>query len=110
MAGCEVTSDCYYDGVIVDCGVDYCIDECEDADGNIICTDTASDDFNCGACGYACGDGEYCWYGACAAGTCEDAGYYTCGDMCSDLTDDLNCGECYNECALGCDTVNLVCF
>ena len=110
-AGCETTAaDCYFDGVVVDCSADYCADTCVDANGYDVCVDIMTDDLNCGGCAIECAAGDYCWDGACAAGTCEDAGYVTCGDMCSDLTDDFNCGDCFVECVAGCDTVNLVCF
>jgi hypothetical protein len=105
--GCDASSaDCYFDGVVVDCSVDYCDVTCEDADGYLQCTDVSSDPYNCGDCGAECFDGV-CYDGVCeAAGyVCEDYGLTTCVDgagydYCADLmTDDFNCGECAYECA-----------
>jgi hypothetical protein len=101
---------CYFDGVEIDCNSDICAAVCEDSDGLLVCTDLASDPYNCGGCGSTCFDGV-CLDGNCESSSyvCEDYALTTCYDgqgyeYCADLlTDDYNCGACGYECAMGCD-------
>lgn len=63
-----------------------------------ICTDTSSDDANCGTCGRACADLEQCVAGAC---TCP-APFAICDGACRDIsTDPGHCGGCGTPCAGG---------
>jgi len=68
-------------------GLSSCNGQCVSLDG--------SD--NCGACGNACKDGEYC-----TAGHCDCGMGTTCAGQCSDTSQDpLNCGACGNACQTG---------
>lgn len=63
------------------------------------CTDTQSDDANCGGCadsgGTACSGGKACQSGQC---DCE-AGQTDCGGTCKDLkSDPANCNSCGRRC------------
>jgi hypothetical protein len=65
------------------------------------CVDLRSDPASCGSCGHACGDGEACIGGSCAA-TCSGAGGTLCDGSCVDLaSDDANCGTCGHACPSG---------
>jgi hypothetical protein len=83
-----------------------CPPEMQECNG--VCTDLATDQWNCGTCGRACQRG--CYNGAClecpvASQTkCDNGGCY---DL---LTDPYNCGACGNGCALteGCDNGHCV--
>jgi hypothetical protein len=56
-----------------------------------ICTNLASDNQNCGACGTVCGAGEACSNGQCSAGC--PSGQVLCGGACVDPdTDRQHCG------------------
>jgi hypothetical protein len=64
------------------------------------CTDTRSDDSNCGACGRACGDSR-CVNGDCRMAGCPDL-QLLCGVRCVDpLSDPSNCGACGSVCPPG---------
>ena len=65
------------------------------------CTNTQTDDNNCGGCGIECAnDLELCVAGSCV---CRE-GFTLCGAVCSNLDNDPNhCGNCTNDCG------NLVC-
>lgn len=92
-----------------DCGMfeDSCFDGC---------TDTYSDPFNCGSCGYRCFSGE-----TCQSGRCRISGntQYECGpflEFCdggcvATNSDPYNCGFCGNVCPLGlsCDSGQCSC-
>ncbi len=72
-----------------------------DCDGG--CVDTDYDDYNCGACGNACGTGAYCDAGECImeGPTCPSP-RTMCGDSCVDTsTNSSHCGDCYNTCGTG---------
>jgi hypothetical protein len=59
------------------------------------CTDTTSDNANCGQCGLACTGGESCLASKCACPT----GQTFCGNACTTTsTDAANCGTCGNAC------------
>jgi len=84
---------------------------CFYADGSAACVDTDSDPFNCGQCNNECTVDEVCIVGlGCAAtGTaCPDVAPDPCTDSygldyCTDTTsDEMNCGSCGYECAIGC--------
>ena len=61
------------------------------------CTDTMTDDGNCGACGNACPNGLHC-----ALGSCCPAPTILCAGACLDpREDDDNCGACGNVCGAG---------
>lgn len=61
-----------------------------------VCTDTATDDQNCGKCGVVCGAGATCKASACV---CTDATQTRCGDVCVDTkTNPSHCGKCGNAC------------
>jgi hypothetical protein len=65
-----------------------------------VCTDTASDDQNCGQCNTVCPAGASCKSSACA---CTDATKTFCAlnssGTCTDVkTDSKNCGTCGNTC------------
>ena len=68
------------------------------------CTDTRTDNSNCGYCENSCPAGKYCLNGNCAV-TCT-AEQTSCPDGCSNLmTDPRHCGSCGNSCPKG-----LICF
>jgi hypothetical protein len=64
------------------CGGEACLQGescCQDA-----CTDLQNDSFNCGRCGHACSDVEFCIFGCCddGSGRCEgDGGVPDAGQM-----------------------------
>ena len=63
-----------------------------------VCTSTAQDAANCGACGHACASGESCTAGKCGAPACQ-ADLARCSGVCVDVgTDRQNCGVCGNAC------------
>jgi len=60
------------------------------------CSNLATDNGNCGACGTVCSGSTSCQSGACEC----DSGLSECSDGCVDQqTDSNNCGECGNVCA-----------
>jgi hypothetical protein len=62
------------------------------------CTDTRTDELNCGACGTRCPPGNLCAGGACAL-SCV-SGQTRCGDVCADLqSSGAHCGACGAACA-----------
>ena len=64
------------------------------------CVVLASNHDNCGTCGAACGDGQACRAGTCAA--CLELNLDTCGTQCADLaTDNAHCGACEKACPTG---------
>jgi 6-phosphogluconolactonase (cycloisomerase 2 family) len=70
-----------------------------------VCTSTAVDPGNCGACGNACGAGEACDNGTCAL-ECS-GGTTMCGQSCVDTQNDpAHCGGCDNAC----DAAQEACF
>lgn len=77
---------------------------CSDCAGAMVacddtCTDTLSDEQNCGACGNACGDERYCSDGTCTCLTSTDT---YCNGGCVDLLQDVaNCGGCGVACEEG---------
>jgi Stigma-specific protein, Stig1 len=63
-------------------------------------------DTDCGSCGHACPEAQYC-----DGGTCVCTGGLTCGDRCVDSnTDAANCGGCGRTCGAGyfCSSGNCV--
>jgi hypothetical protein len=63
------------------------------------CTDTDTDDENCGACDYECPGEPTCEGGACSA--CP-TGETACGNECVDtLSDPDHCGGCSDPCPTG---------
>ena len=73
------------------------------------CTDTRSDDLNCGACGRACGDSR-CVNGDCRMAACTNF-QLLCGVRCVDfLEDPSNCGACGSVCPPGLRCVMGSCF
>ncbi len=67
---------------------------------NGVCVDQQNDPANCGACGTACQQGEYCSQGACTS-TCG-GGTTGCNGSCVDTNvDPANCGSCGNACQQG---------
>jgi hypothetical protein len=59
------------------------------------CSNTQTDPFNCGECGHACTQGQFCQSGSCA---CTPP-YAACGPNCLNLQGDPNnCGSCGNVC------------
>jgi len=68
------------------------------------CSDTMTDNTNCGYCENSCPAGKYCLNGNCAV-TCT-AEQTSCPDGCSNLTTDpRHCGSCGNSCPRG-----LICY
>jgi hypothetical protein len=61
-------------------------------------TDLVADNQNCGECGNACEDGQYCMGGKCVQ-ECPD-GFVDCGGGCIDVNGDNihHCGDCFQEC------------
>lgn len=63
-----------------------------------VCTVTAADSNNCGACGNVCGVDTACFKGICTCTT----GLTACGTACvNTITDVTNCGTCGNVCLSG---------
>ncbi|HMR05810.1 MAG TPA: choice-of-anchor L domain-containing protein [Polyangiaceae bacterium] len=70
------------------------------ANCNGVCVDPQNDPTNCGSCGVACAQGEYCSQGACAS-TCG-GGTTACNGKCVDTNvDPANCGACGTPCQQG---------
>ncbi len=64
------------------------------------CVNLQSDPAHCGACGRACGAGQWCSDGSCGGG-CTEARVF-CADRCVDTTSDqAHCGACGRACAAG---------
>ena len=64
------------------------------------CTNTQSDNANCGGCGKACKAGEVCTVGKCAV-SCP-GGQTDCNGTCANTqTDPNNCGACSAKCPPG---------
>jgi hypothetical protein len=75
-----------------------------------VCTNTTTDNANCGACGNVCAANSTCCGGSCkplgsdnancgACGNVCPIGTTCCGGVCQSLTDDpANCGACGNKC------------
>jgi hypothetical protein len=62
------------------------------------CTNTQTDNANCGTCGNACSGGETCQSGTCLCPT----GQTFCNAACTNTaTDNSNCGMCGNACKSG---------
>lgn len=62
------------------------------------CTDTSTDENNCGVCSHACPQGASCISGLCSC----PVGKTLCSDTCADLSsDDKNCGSCGHGCEGG---------
>lgn len=79
------------------------------------CSDLQSDTSNCGACGRSCGSFSSCVDGECK---CNVEGEVKCpwnnlgveSTTCTDLNEDLNCGECGKLCLWGnCNNGNCTC-
>jgi hypothetical protein len=70
-----------------------------------VCVDLQHDDYDCGACGFACNAGDYCSGGACVPGSCTSdlAPCATDFDCCSGVCagGDGLCG-CVNNNETGC--------
>ena len=65
------------------------------------CTNTASDNANCGACGNVCAEGLTCQNGSCS-GPCGPLPMALCSGVCTNLNfDNANCGSCGNVCPDG---------
>jgi hypothetical protein len=65
-----------------------------------LCTNTRTDNNNCGYCENSCPAGNYCLNGNCAV-TCP-AEQTSCPDGCLNLmTDPRHCGSCENSCPMG---------
>ena len=90
----------------------WCVEGAVKCDG--ICTSLAEDRYNCGACGFVCGEGEYCEDGVCqvcipdcgpgsthGAGWCGDDG---CGGRCACQGQGEYCPAFSNWCALSTPT------
>jgi hypothetical protein len=71
------------------------------------CTDTLTDNSNCGNCGHACDVGTSCTNGGCGC----PAGQMDCTGCTNVLTDNSNCGQCDMVCSGGktCQTGNCAC-
>jgi hypothetical protein len=72
-------------------------------DCDTVCVDTDNDPANCGACGTACGETEYCSGGSCTegGGGCQPP-LTDCDGTCTDVSIDTNnCGACGTTCADG---------
>lgn len=81
----------------------WCPDGFVDCDGlvsNGCEAEPARDPRNCGSCGHACLENEYCIEGLCS-GRCL-APYTTCGSLCVDTASDpQHCGSCNHGCPGG---------
>jgi hypothetical protein len=67
---------------------------------NGVCTNTSFDPANCGTCGHACNQGEFCSAGNCGA-SCS-GGTQQCNGSCVDTQfDPANCGGCGHACGQG---------
>lgn len=74
------------------------VEVCPLTDCSGACVDTQNDPANCGACGMACGTGEYCVAGSCTAQGCP-SNTTDCGGSCVDTQNDpANCGGCGTAC------------
>ena len=64
------------------------------------CTDLASNQDNCGACGLACQPMERCQHGACTFIGC-DPNLVVCDGICNTFDDPKTCGSCATACPTG---------
>ncbi|AKU92298.1 hypothetical protein [Vulgatibacter incomptus] len=72
--GCS-GDDCACDGDDCACEGDDC--GCPGEICGDVCTNTSSDELNCGGCGIACGNGQHCLAGICASGNLYAACFHT---------------------------------
>ena len=80
------------------CGTPVCHDGEVACGGS--CYDLSLDPAHCGACDRACGDGEVCSVGACAASCLNGLG--ECDGRCVDFeSDPAHCGGCTTACGTG---------
>ena len=76
--------------------------------GDILTTNTSTDNQNCGTCGHACMAGQSCSSGQCQS-VCQ-GGTTFCGGSCVDLSADAhNCGQCGFACGANSACVGGVC-
>ncbi len=81
------------------------------------CVKLASDERNCGRCGFQCTKDQECAAGTCvpvdpcASGTCEcPAGRVECDGECVDSTsDESHCGSCNNQCPSESECIDSIC-
>ena len=67
---------------------------------NGVCTETRTDNMNCGYCGNSCPEGKNCQNGNCAVSCSSEQ--TSCFDGCFNLmTDPKHCGTCVNSCPNG---------
>jgi hypothetical protein len=78
------------DGGLDDAGCDSGLTSCSDGDGGVLCTDTNSDQANCGSCGHPCTLG-FCVGGSCVLDPGVDAGFDDGGLPDSGTVDDAGC-------------------
>lgn len=75
--------------------------------GQVTCEDLGRDNDNCGSCGNACLETQFCQKGEC---TCGAAPWTVCDGTCADLGwDDENCGACGNACDANHQCISGVC-
>lgn len=75
-----------------------CVSPLADCSG--VCTNTQTDNLNCGSCGLACPAGDVCSSGTCAL-SCQ-AGLVNCAGICTNTENDRNhCGGCFTACDPG---------
>ena len=103
MCAAAICAACSDDGIVVDSGIAACDGRCAvNSCCKDVCVDIQHDVLNCGECGHACGEDEFCRSGQCIENeqgdTCEPTTCAAQGVHCG-LIDDrcgnsLECGTC----------------
>jgi hypothetical protein len=63
------------------------------------CVDTQTSLTDCGTCGHACSDGDYCTNGTCYGTSAQCGTLTSCPDGCQNLeTSNTDCGACGSPC------------
>ena len=103
MCAAAICAACSDDGIVVDSGIAACDGRCAvNSCCKDVCVDIQHDVLNCGECGHACGEDEFCRSGQCIENeqgdTCEPTTCAAQGIACGNIDDGcgnpLTCGTC----------------